>query len=259
MTIRIPGPSTLVTAALAAVLSACGTPSASSTGSPPVTASQPAAGPALIYAAVGASETVGTGSEQGVRQAWPQLVYNDVLPRSALYYNFGIPGATTAEAVQTELPQALAVHPTLVTVWLNVNDLLAGVTPQSYEGQLRSLVHALRQRGAARVLIANTPALDRLPAVRACLSGTLPATSPCPTGVATPTIDQLNAQVDRYNAAISRVAAGEGAVLVDLHAQGEVADSHPDWVSADGFHPSELGYAAIAGAFEAVLRKGTPA
>jgi acyl-CoA thioesterase-1 len=258
MSIRLPRRS-MLTAALAAVLSACGAAPTSNPGTPALPASRPAGGPAIIYAALGASETVGTGAEQGVRQAWPQLVYNDVLPRSALYYNFGIPGATTAEALQTEVPQALAVHPTLVTVWLNVNDLLAGVTPETYEGQLDTLVHALRQRGAARVLVANTPFLDRLPAVRACLSKNPPATSQCPTGSGTPTSDQLNGQVDRYNAAISRVAVKEGALLVDLHAQGEVADRHPDWVSADGFHPSELGYAAIAGVVESVLRKGSPA
>jgi lysophospholipase L1-like esterase len=208
---------------------------------------------------VGASETVGTGAEQGVRQAWPQLVYNDALPRGSIYYNFGIPGATTALALQTEVPEALAVHPSLVTVWLNVNDLIGGVTPAVFEGQIDQLVHALRQRGSARVLIANTPYLDRLPAVLRCLGANAPETSACPTGVGTPTLGQLNSQVDLYNAAISRVAAKEGATLVDLHSQGEVADEHPGWISADGFHPSELGYAAIAAQFESVFKKTNPA
>jgi lysophospholipase L1-like esterase len=64
-----------------------------------------------------------------------------------------------------------------------------------------------------------------------------------------PAPDQLNAAVDAYNAAIARVAQREGAVVVDLHSQGEVPDQHPDWVSADGFHPDAAGYAQIAARF----------
>jgi acyl-CoA thioesterase I len=248
----------LAAIALVAVLASCGTANARPASTSAASSARPV-GTAVIYAAIGASETVGTGAEQGVRQAWPQLLYNDALPRASVYYNFGIPGATTAVALQTEVPAALKVHPTLVTVWLNVNDLLAGVSPATYETQLDALVHALRQGGATRVLVANTPYLDRLPAVVSCLSPNPPQTSHCPTGQGTPTIGQLNAQVDRYNAAITRVAAGGGATLVDLHAQGEVADLHPTWISADGFHPSALGYVAIAALFESVLRKATPA
>jgi len=246
--------SALVATLLVIGLSACG-PSTTQTRTAQPAAASSSAGPGVVYAAVGASETVGTGAEQAARQAWPQLVYNDALPRASIYYNFGIPGATTAVALQTEVPEALAVHPNLVTVWLNVNDLIAGVTPDVFEGQIDELVHALRQRGSARVLIANTPYLDRLPAVVKCLGANPPTTSGCPTGVGTPTLVQLNAQVDSYNAAISRVAAKEGGTLVDLHAQGEVADQHPEWIGPDGFHPSELGYAAIAARFESALKK----
>ncbi|MDQ6709448.1 MAG: SGNH/GDSL hydrolase family protein [Candidatus Dormibacteraeota bacterium] len=244
----------LVAILLVVVLGACG-PAAGRSGSTPVMGAAKSSGAAVVYAAVGASETVGTGTEQGVRQAWPQLIFNDALPRSSVYYNDGIPGATTAVALQTELPEALAVHPTLVTVWLNVNDLLAGVTPAVYEDQLATLVHALRQRGTAKVLVANTPYLDHLPAVVKCLSALPAVTAGCPTGTGSPTAAELNARVDQYNAAIQRVVRKEGALLVDLHAQGEVADQHPEWISADGFHPSELGYVAIAARFEAVLRQ----
>jgi len=244
----------LVATLLVIGLTACGPTGAQKETVQPAAKSS-SSGPRVVYAAIGASETVGIGAEQSARQAWPQLVYNDALPRTSIYYNFGIPGATAALALEIEVPEALAVHPNLVTVWLNVNDIIAGVTPEVYERQIGELVHALRQQGSARVLIANTPYLDRLPAVVKCLAANPPATSGCPIGVGTPTIGRLNAQVDSYNAAISRVAAKEGATLVDLHAQGEVADQHPEWISADGFHPSELGYAAVAARFESVLRK----
>jgi lysophospholipase L1-like esterase len=212
-------------------------------------------GPAIVDVAVGASETVGAGTEDRLRSAWPQVLYTSALPRGAVFYNFGIPGATTAEALTAELPAALAVRPDLVTVWLNVNDLIAGVTPNVYRANLDMLVHALRRGGHTRVLVANTPWLDELPAYLACRPDAPPNAQPCglPSDAdLSPT--ELDALVDQYNAAISDVVVREGAELVDLHSFGEVPLIHPEYISVDGFHPSEKGHVAIADAFAAVLR-----
>lgn len=213
-------------------------------------------GPAIIDVAVGASETVGAGTEDRLRSAWPQVLYTTALPRGAVFYNFGIPGATVAEAIASELPEALAVHADLATVWLNVNDLLAGVTPNAYEAHLDELVHALRRNGHTRVLVANTPWLDQLPAYLACRPDAPLTAQPCglPSDLALAP-DALDTLVDQYNVAISQVVVREGAELVDLHAFGEVPVLHPEYVSQDGFHPSEAGHVAIAKAFAAVLRR----
>ena len=216
-----------------------------------------AAAPApVIYAAIGASETYGIGANDRYRQAWPQVFYNDVLPPSAVLYNFGIPGATTAQALHDEVPAALAVHPTVVTVWLNVNDLIDGVTAQDYEGQLRLVLHALRRGGQTRVLVANTPDLAQLPAYRACLPNG-PARGPAcvipPAFVPTPEL--VAATVAAYNAAITQAAVQEGATLVDLHLDGSQITQHPEWISGDGFHPSTKGYAVIAKQFEDAYRR----
>src|SRR4030081_1002212 len=155
----------LATAAL--TLSACMT--APATGARPATSASAAA--PVVYAAIGASETYGIGASDRYRQAWPQVFFNDVLPKSAVLYNFGIPGATAAQALHDEVPAAAAVHPTVVTVWLNVNDLIGGVAAPAYEAQLRQVLRELRHGGQARVLVANTPDLAQLPAYRACLPG----------------------------------------------------------------------------------------
>src|SRR5438105_3104477 len=151
------------------------------TGCSSATRSSPSAAapaqPAAVYAAIGASETYGIGASDRYREAWPQVFYHDVLPPSAILYNFGIPGATTAAALRDEVPAALAVHPSVVTVWLNVNDLLQGVSPQTYAPQLRQLVQAMRRNPQARVLVANMPDLRQLPAYKACLPAA-PASAP---------------------------------------------------------------------------------
>jgi lysophospholipase L1-like esterase len=238
----------LVLAAL--TLSACAT--TPTTGAHP----SPSAEAPVVYAAIGASETYGIGAADRYRQAWPQVFYNDVLPRSAALYNFGIPGATTVRALQDEVPAAVAVHPTVVTVWLNVNDLISGVTPQDYEAQLRQVLHALRRDGQARVLVANTPDLAQLPAYRACLPNA-PAGGPACLIPAEfmPTPQAVAGAVAAYNAAVSDAANKEGATLVDLHLDGTQISQHPEWISADGFHPSTQGYAVIAKQFEDAYRR----
>src|SRR6202035_5279383 len=158
----------------------------------------------IVYAASGASETIGVAADDRSRQAWPRVFSNDVLPRSAVLYNFGIPGATTAQALHDEVPAAMAVHPTVVTVWLNVNDLIRGVSAADYEAQLGQLLHTLRRGGQTQVLVANTPDLGQLPAYRACLPNA-PAGGPAcliPDGLV-PTPQAIAAAIDAYNAAIS--------------------------------------------------------
>ena len=224
--------------------------------SPPAPAPSPSASaPIVVYAAVGASETVGVGAKDPTTDSWPQVFYRTALPQAAVYYNFGISGDTVSGASTDQAPDALAVHPTLVTVWLNVNDLLAGVPAAGYHDQLATLLRALRRGGATQVLVANVPALDRLPVYLACHGGTSTAAIRCPASpVASLGPLAINTLVDAYNAAIADAVRKAGAVLVDLHARGEAPDSHPDWVSADGFHPSTAGYAAIAEAFAAAYR-----
>jgi len=172
-----------------------------------------------------------------------------------------VSGSTVAAALAGQVPDAVALSPDVVTVWLNVNDILHGVTPVSYEADLTKLVTALRRGGATKVLVATTPPLDDLPAYRACLPGaTATATqrAPCPVSGALagalPAPATLNAVVDAYNAAIARVAAAVGAVLVDLHAAGLTArqnGTEASLVSSDGFHPSDAGHALVAKTFAA--------
>ncbi len=207
-------------------------------------------GPAPVYVSVGAGETTGAGADQPLRDAWPRILHRTALPAGAIFVNMGIPGATVAQALAEEMDQALLVRPNLVTVWLNVSDLAHGVSPADYEGQLDTLVRTLRRNGATRVLVANTPPLDRL-------SPNLPGRN----GGTLPPPDQLNPLVDAYNAAIGRVAQREGALLVDLHAvvtAARSAGTDAGLLNADGASLSNAGHAAVAGAFADVLRNSGP-
>ncbi len=248
---------------MALVVAACSSPTLK--GLPP-----PAApgGTPIVYVAVGASETTGFGADEPLRDSWPRVLYRTALPASAVFVNMGIPGATVTGALRDELPQALTVHPALATVWLNVNDIVAGVPASDFERDLGTLVRGLRANGATRVLVANTPPLDQLPAYLACRAGVGSAAgasgrdrSQCGDGSSLPAPATLNETVDSYNDATARVAAREGATVVDLHGVGLAARQSGDaasFVSKDGFHPSTAGHQAVAKAFADALAQGGP-
>lgn len=205
------------------------------------------------WVVVGASDARGYGTDSPATKAWPRLIRFDVLPKNGAVVNLAVPGATVEKAVERQLPLAVAEEAQLAFVWLAVNDVVDRVPPDAYERQLRDLVHQLRAGGKTRVLLGNTPLLDRLPAFERCRQG-----GRCPKKGA-PSPDEVTATVDSYNAAIARIAATEGAELVDLHAisvQARQAGTEDSLVAKDGFHPSEAGHRAVADAFEAVLTKG---
>ena len=218
-------------------------------GGPPDTIEVEALPAPFTYVAVGASETIGVGADDPVTEAWPTVLYRTALSRSATYVNLGVSGATVRDAIARELPAALAEEPRLVTVWLNVNDLVRRVPVADYERDLATLVRALRRDGATEVLVATTPPIADLPVVRACL----PGGSGCRLPGGLPSVEVVTDAVAAYDAAIRRVAGTEGAVVVDL---GAAAGGRIDasLVARDGFHPSTEGHRRVAAAFADVLR-----
>ena len=225
---------------------AAGAASAASSASSASPSDATAAAPE-VYVAVGASETVGVGADDPVRQAWPRVLHDSALP-AATYVNVGVSGGTVAGALTSQLPAALAAEPDVVTVWLAVNDLVAAVPVRAYERRLGRLVHRLRGGGSTEVLVGNVPDLWRLPAYRACQPGSQETGEPCLLPVV-PSEREVRDQVRRFNAAVRRVVAAEGARLVDLSR----VDDLSGLTSADGFHPSTAGHRRLAAAFAAEL------
>ncbi len=248
--------------ATALALAACSSPEPSTSRggveAPPVTAPT---GPGPVYVAVGASETAGIGADLPLREGWPRVLFRTALPPSTSFVNMGIPGATVAQAIRDELPMAAELRPNLVTVWLNVNDILAGVPVDRFEREMDTLMGALRRNRATRVLVANVPPLDQLPSYLACRPSPPAGSAPCRLPVTPPPPAAVNDLVDEFNAATSRVAERHGAHVVDLHAVGlaaRAAGTDAALVSGDGFHPSTAGHAAVAEAFAEVLRATGP-
>jgi len=242
--------------AVAFLLSACGARGDVGAGAVPQV-SPP--GRPLTYVAVGASESVGLGATDPTRDAWPQVFFRTALPRAATMVDLGIPGATVGDALRYEVPRATPLHPDVVTVWLNVNDLVHGVAPGEYEGQLTALLKDLRSGGRTEVLVANAPPLDHLPRVLQCQPFAPAPEGGCDRSRELP-LSVVDAAVSLYNDAIARAAAATGAIVVDLHGWGESVQRSGHlgrFVGSDGWHPSTYGYQQIAAVFAAAYRTGT--
>jgi acyl-CoA thioesterase-1 len=231
--------------ALPLVLAACSSPDGVGpfAGARPGAESspRPAATPSVRYVAIGASDTVGVGANDPARGSWPARLAAK-LPTGAAYTNLGVSGALTGEARIEQLPRAIEARPTLVTVWLAVNDLNAGIDPQTYGRDLGAIVGRLVAETESRVFIGTVPDLRPVPIYQ----GLDP--------------ELLIAGVHAYNAAIAQVASRHPgrAFVVDLFSGSAELVSNMT-VSPDGFHPSDAGYALIADRFAETMRsRGVP-
>ena len=210
------------------VLSCTAAPSAITTGAPRATAS-----PTLFVttSAPTASPTPAAAFRYVAIGSWPARIAAR-LPAGTDYLNLGVSGSVASQAAREQVPAAVAARPQLVTIWLAVNDLNANLSAPDYAAALRSVVAPLVSGTTARIFVGDVPDLRSVPAY----AGTDRAA--------------LLARIAAYNAAIAALAAtfpGRVTVVDLFTGSGPLVSTIT--VSADGFHPSDAGYALIADRF----------
>ena len=188
----------------------------------------PSAPRSIRYVALGASASVGVGAATPESESWPAVLHRRLPPGSQLL-NLGVAGTLVRQAVDQQLPVALASQPDLVTIWLAVNDYGARSPLQPYLSDLGTLLGELRSKTGAAVLVGNIPDLSALPVA-----------------------SRFDLRfLDRWNASIADTTRQHGATLVDLHSAWTEVRAHPEYLSSDGFHPSTAGYVRLADRFYA--------
>jgi lysophospholipase L1-like esterase len=223
---------------------------AASRPSPPPTAPTPVEAPRssvalstpIRYAALGASDTVGVGSRIPARENWTARLHA-TLPADTVYDRFARSGITLGDATSVEVPRAIAFQPTLVTMWLSVNDALRPVPLPAYQRSLHATLERLLRETDARVVLLNVPDLATL--VGSHATAEMRA--------------KLREQVHAWNAAIADTARAFGprVLVVDLMPASRELAEHAEWISNDGFHPSPAGYQKLADlTHEAMQRAG---
>ena len=191
----------------------------------------------ITYVAIGASDTFGIGTSNPYMENWPKDLA-DKLRQKVHLINLGIPGITLHDALNLELPVALDSHPKLVTILLGVNDIANSIPVTSYSHDLDLMLTRLKsQAPSAYILIANIPDLTLLPYF------------------ASYNQQELHHIIEDYNATIAQEAQQHHAILVNLSQQIYNLRDHPEYISNDGLHPTDLGYSQIAELFYKTLKQ----
>jgi lysophospholipase L1-like esterase len=167
--------------------------------------------------------------------------------------NLAATGATTDDLLDRQVPEALQLHPDLVTISI-IDDAFSTTAVSTVSARLRQAVQQLRADGRTRVLLANIPPLDKRPGYTSCLPGTGSDPSQCQVASPVPTPAQLNARVAALNGAITRITTDTGATLVDLATPmlaERTAGREATEFFSDDLSPNAAGNAVYAQAFAA--------
>lgn len=177
------------------------------------------------YVALGDSTGVGVGARKGggyVARLFERLERER---KGSRVTNLCVSGAETRDVLRSQLPRVASLRPTLVTVGIGINDLTHGIEVEQFRRNYEQLADGLRAATAAPVVVTNVPDISTAPRVPEFMRG------------------GVRQRIALFNAALAGVAAGHNFKLVDAYEMSrEIIPRHPEFFSADGFHPSEEGY-----------------
>jgi lysophospholipase L1-like esterase len=190
-----------------------------------------AATPTTRYVALGDSTGVGVGAADGrgyVARLHERLRRDR--PDVELL-NLCTSGATSDRLLAWQLPRALAALPAFATVFIGTNDLLHGVTPESFGANIERIAQSFAER-RSRVLFCTLPNLAHAPAAQRYL------------GLVGLKRQLLETRALAFNERIVERAKAHGHLAHDLSDVALHDRSH--FFSSDGFHPSSEGYEELA-------------
>lgn len=176
------------------------------------------------YVALGDSTGVGVGAREG---GYVIRLFNRISrerPSSHLT-NLCFSGAESRDVLSEQLEPGIAARPTLVTIGIGINDVARGVTEESYARNLEEIILRLKSETSASIVITNLPDVSLAPIVPLDMRG------------------QLSSRINSFNQKITEVVNRHGLFVIDTYsATHELIPRHPEFFSADEFHPSDMGY-----------------
>jgi len=158
--------------------------------------------------------------------------------RAVVLRNPAVNGYTTDDLIREELPLLDEFRPTLVTVLIGANDIVAGSNERRYRDQLRVIHRRVRDAApdAARYALPQ------------------PDWSLSSAAVAFGARDEIAATIERFNEIAREEIESAGGSYVDVFPLMR-AQARRGMFAPDGLHPSEKAYAEWAGE----LRERLPA
>ncbi len=184
----------------------------------------------FVYVAIGDSSVEGVGASHHTK-SYPSLIFEKIkltYPKGE-YHNLGKSGDRIEHVVKKQLPQVLELKPNLVTVSIGVNDIRGRVKLSDFEKDLMYLVSTLQNKTDAKIIINNIPDFSALP------------TLPIYIRIASKIL------IHRFNRSIEKISDNLNITLVDIFKVSRYfCKQWKKFISNDGLHPSDAGYALWA-------------
>lgn len=182
-------------------------------------------GASIVYVALGDSTGVGVGARKGggyVARLFERLVR---VRAGSRVVNLCVSGATTGDVLSSQVERVREATPSLVTVGIGINDLIQQATPEQFAHNFDQIVTRLRAQTDAPVVVSNLPDISHAPAIPVFLR------------------EEAQRRLILFNERIADAAARHRLHLADtFEKSAAVIHTHPEFFSADGFHPSDEGY-----------------
>jgi lysophospholipase L1-like esterase len=197
--------------------------------------------PGFVYVALGDSTVQGIGASSA-DATYPSRIAASLRPiyPDARLENLGVAGAVASDVVTGQLERAVAVQPTLVTLSVGPNDVTGRISADDYAQNVQYILRTLAERTSALVVVNLLPDLTLTPRY-----------------ARSPRRREIRRRVAELNAILKRTGAVWNAVVVDLYGESRrQVPGHPELFAADGYHPSDAGYARWAEAvWHAIARR----
>ncbi|MEA2609582.1 MAG: hypothetical protein QOJ75_1825 [Chloroflexota bacterium] len=184
----------------------------------------------LRYVALGDSYTIGTSVASA--ESWPARLVRALDAGAGmtapleLVANLGVNGCTSAELVRDQLPRLPAFGPEFASLQIGVNDVVQGLSADTYDANLRTTFEAL---------------LARLPADR-LVTIAIPDYTVTPHGADYGDPLQQRREIAAFNTIMARQSGERGVRHVDIVDLSLRAAGDRALVAADGLHPSGTQY-----------------
>jgi len=178
----------------------------------------------IVYVALGDSTGVGQGASNGgyVDRLFRKL---EVQRPGSRLLNLCVSGATTIDVVREQLDEGIAAKPDLVTLGVGINDIGHGLSLQGFARNYQSILDRLKKEPHAVVIVTNIPDISSAPRIPSAMR------------------DEYQRTIDQFNQKLQEIATTSAVIVFDIYTiTREQLPAHPEFFSADGFHPSDAGY-----------------
>jgi len=179
---------------------------------------------AIRYLALGDSTGAGVGAREGGYVA--RLFKRIASDRSgSTLINLCVSGATTSDVLRGQLGRGIGAEPNLVTLGIGINDIGHGFAPEEFARNFDEILTRLKEGTRATIVVSNLPDISSAPRIPPSLR------------------NEYQQRIIEFNGKLQEIASRHGVTVFDVftitHAE---LSSHPEYFSADGFHPSDQGY-----------------